>query len=71
MAIGYQMIVNSGTASGATVVGDVFEVRNITTDRGTYFDGNSIPADPRLQRYRWLGQPNASESVYETREVEA
>ncbi len=39
----------------------------VTSVDRPYFDGDSTPSNPLLERYRWLGTPNASPSVYETR----
>lgn len=34
-----------------------------------YFDGSTVPEDPELEQYRWLGEVNDSESVRETRQA--
>lgn len=61
--MGYQVIVKSDL--DAAVVGDVFEVRNITTDEGDYFDGSTESTE--LARYSWAGAENASGSIEEVR----
>lgn len=51
--------------SGLVIWDEILLVEGVY--EGPYFDGYSIPADPSLERYAWLGTPNASMSIYETR----
>lgn len=55
----------------AWVVGDWYRIRQTMLTVGTsthYIDGSAIPED-ELQRTRWLGPANASESVMERRSI--
>lgn len=73
-------IVNPGTTrirlavdqSGAGALGDVLHIWRAQLEAsptlGSYLDGDTPSTSP-LERYRWLGTPNASQSVWETREV--
>lgn len=63
-----------GIFNTAGFTNEYFQVTRAQVDLGDtrgqgFFDGASIPVNPELQRYRWLGTPNASPSVLETREV--
>lgn len=66
--------VNTGflLASGAGhAVSDWIEIDQVliarTPDVGDWYSGSSTTSDPLLQRNRWLGAANASESVQESR----
>lgn len=57
----------------AWVAGDWYRIRRTRLALGmdaTYFDGATEPGG-ELERTRWLGTPNASASVLETRQVES
>lgn len=64
-----------GLASGARNVGDFVDAQHALLEQsptvGVYFDGSTVGAQvqPEDFRTRWLGTPNASESVLEIEQV--
>jgi len=62
---GVYVLMSSSNPLGATL-----DIRRVYGGApGGYLDGNMTPAAPDLQRYRWLGAVNASQSVLETRQM--
>jgi hypothetical protein len=61
---GFRVPTGSAPANGSFLATGLLV--ELAPTQGSYFDGSSTPGNA-LEQYRWLGTPDASQSVFETR----